>query len=260
LVPLVKRGISFGIIGRFIYTSWIRAPLTYSQCPGYSLCCRSSWREWVLFECNMTMHGSPGSTHELSFQYLATVQGSIYRLPELPQTQGSNSDVPREDATRGLDASIALPSFILCSISTQRNLLLVAALRQLWDSQAVLIYPWNSPRVLVPLIIGLALLSITLSYEANKKPFILSKNRTSLLGLGLLRPVVLLLTSSYGYVPTVLRAMWRSAMGYYLPVYFQTCKLASPLQSGIDNYRVTFSATPAAIAMGASISILHRSR
>ena len=44
LVPLVERGIFFGIIGRYVYTSCIRIPLMHSQCLGYSLYCRSSWR------------------------------------------------------------------------------------------------------------------------------------------------------------------------------------------------------------------------
>jgi len=47
-------------------------------------------------------------------------------------------------------------------------------------------------------------------------------------------------------------------LAVFLPVYFQSCKLASPLQSSVDTLPSAFSIAPAAIVTGASTSILGR--
>ena len=119
------------------------------------------------------------------------------------------------------------------------------------------IYPWNSPRVL---IICLVVQFVALFYEAKVPkeptiPFILFKNRTSLLGLVFLDHSIPLLISLHRFVTTVLRTIRVSVMSYNLPVYFQACKLASALQSGIESFWVAFSVASATIAMSSSVNI-----
>ncbi|KAJ7575284.1 MFS general substrate transporter [Mycena floridula] len=82
--------------------------------------------------------------------------------------------------------------------------------------------PWSSSRILVPLIVGFVAFVTFFFYEAKYAPkpimpFILFSNRTSL----------------SGYLQTFLVAVVAVSFGFYLPAYFQACKGASPLRSGV---------------------------
>lgn len=102
-------------------------------------------------------------------------------------------------------------------------------------------HPWDDAAVLAPLIIGLVGIVAFLAYEAKvpKEPTVpwrLLSNRTSL----------------SGYIGTGLQGLVISAALFYLPVYFQACKDATPLSSGVDMLPYSFSIAPFAIVAGAT--------
>lgn len=111
------------------------------------------------------------------------------------------------------------------------------------------VFAWNSPKVLVPLIIGVVGIALTFVYQAYVPreptiPVFLLKNRTSL----------------SGQLQTMIVQVIIIAYVYYFPVYFQACKLASPIHSGIDLLGLTLAITPIAMCVGISIAILQRYR
>jgi len=111
------------------------------------------------------------------------------------------------------------------------------------------VFAWSSAKVLVPLIIGVVGIALTFVHQAYvpKEPTIpvfLLKDRTSLSGQ-LQTMIVQIIIISYVY---------------YFPVYFQACKLASPIRSGIDLLGLTLAITPIAMCVGISIAILQRYR
>ncbi|KAF7303485.1 MFS general substrate transporter [Mycena indigotica] len=67
-------------------------------------------------------------------------------------------------------------------------------------------------------------------------------------------------TAFSGYVQNFLSAVALSAVGYWLPVYFQACKGASPIASGVDAFGITFTVAPLAAITGALINRTHRYR
>ncbi|KAN0098036.1 hypothetical protein V8E55_002482 [Tylopilus felleus] len=108
--------------------------------------------------------------------------------------------------------------------------------------------PWGSAKVLVPLVFGLVGLGVFIAYEAVLAkyplvPFSLMTNRTSL----------------SGYMQTFYTFVTSFAVVYYYPVYFQACKGASPVLSGI--YALALgSVAPAGIITGISIKLTGRYR
>nr|GAT51282.1 MFS general substrate transporter [Mycena chlorophos] len=91
------------------------------------------------------------------------------------------------------------------------------------------VYAWSSSKILLPLIIGFVGVGAFVVYEAfvPKYPIIplsLMTNRTAF----------------SGYVQNILCAIILSAIAYWLPVYFEACKSASPTGAGVDNFGVTF--------------------
>ncbi|OCH84463.1 MFS general substrate transporter [Obba rivulosa] len=107
-------------------------------------------------------------------------------------------------------------------------------------------YPWQSPRVLVPLILGLLGLVLFLFYEARFArepivPFSLVTNRTSF----------------SGYLQTFICPFLTLGVIYYMPTYFQACKLASPVRSGIDLLGFCITLGPAGVLGGVSVSRLN---
>ncbi|KAF7303486.1 MFS general substrate transporter [Mycena indigotica] len=92
---------------------------------------------------------------------------------------------------------------------------------------------------LAPLIVGFVGLAALLAYEATipKHPII---------------PMSLMSTRTAfsGYVQNFLSAVALSAVGYWLPVYFQACKGASPIASGVDAFGITFTVAPLAAITG----------
>jgi len=102
-------------------------------------------------------------------------------------------------------------------------------------------FPWGSAQVLAPLITGLAALVAFVVYEAlvpiePTLPVDILKNRTSL----------------SGYLGTAFHGFIIAAALFYLPVYFQACKDASPLKSGVDVLPYSLSIAPFAIVAGAT--------
>ncbi|KAJ6542004.1 MFS general substrate transporter [Mycena vulgaris] len=108
--------------------------------------------------------------------------------------------------------------------------------------------PWTSLQVLAPLWCGLLGLAFFLLYEATVAvdplvPFVLMCNRTSL----------------SGYVQAFVVGLVTLCVVYFLPVYFQSCKDASAIQSALLGLGVAALA-PAAIFAGVAVSKTQRYR
>ncbi|KAF8532577.1 MFS general substrate transporter [Gautieria morchelliformis] len=110
--------------------------------------------------------------------------------------------------------------------------------------------PWQSARILSPLIVGLAGLVIFVVYEARWAtyplvPFSILSNRTSF----------------SGYVQTFILPVTSLAAicEYYIPVYFQACKDADAIKSGVLTLGLA-SIAPAAVIGGTSVKIVQRYR
>ncbi|KAI0061757.1 MFS general substrate transporter, partial [Artomyces pyxidatus] len=102
-------------------------------------------------------------------------------------------------------------------------------------------FAWNSVEVLVPLCLGFVgivcffIIEIFWSSEPTV-PWSVVANRTSF----------------SGYIATFFHGIVSIAVIYYLPVYFQTVKLASPIGSGVDMFGASFTVAPSAILCGSS--------
>ncbi|PWY66032.1 multidrug resistance protein Fnx1, partial [Aspergillus heteromorphus CBS 117.55] len=114
------------------------------------------------------------------------------------------------------------------------------------------VHPWSSSQTLVPLILGLLGLIAFLALEASTwlptdeptMPLRLFGNRTSLGAFGL----------------TFIHAILTYWITYFLPVYFQAVKGASPTRSGVDLLPSAVTAIPFAILSGGGLSTLNRYR
>ncbi|KAF7289718.1 MFS general substrate transporter [Mycena indigotica] len=125
------------------------------------------------------------------------------------------------------------------------NLLVISA------SSAVIIaltwggiqYPWSSPRVLTPLILGTIGLIGFFVYEANVavNPIVPFSLMSTLTGLS-------------GYLQTFVASIVMIATIYYLPVYFQACHGSSPTASGVDTFGLGFVIAPSNIVAGITIA------
>ncbi|CCM00830.1 uncharacterized protein FIBRA_02872 [Fibroporia radiculosa] len=111
-------------------------------------------------------------------------------------------------------------------------------------------YPWSSVHVLVPLCLGFVGIASFFVIERTRwikeptiPPFIVT-NRTTL----------------SGYLGTFFHGISSMAMIFYLPVYFQASKLASPIHSGVDMFGLGFTIPIFAIATGVSVEVFHRYR
>ncbi|KAF8553804.1 MFS general substrate transporter [Imleria badia] len=108
--------------------------------------------------------------------------------------------------------------------------------------------PWSSATVLVPLVLGFVGLVVFIAYEATYAtyplvPFSLLTN----------------LTSISGYIQTFCGCVGIVAVIYFCPVYFQACKGASPVMSGV--YILSFSSiVPSGLITGLSITATKRYR
>ncbi|PLB54745.1 multidrug resistance protein Fnx1, partial [Aspergillus steynii IBT 23096] len=113
-------------------------------------------------------------------------------------------------------------------------------------------HPWASWRTLLPLILGILGLAGFLALESSTllptdeptMPLRLFANRTSLGSFGL----------------TFIHAMLTYWITYFLPVYFQSVKEASPIRSGVDLLPTAVSGIPFAILAGSGLSLLNRYR
>ncbi|TFK26921.1 Mfs1.1 [Coprinopsis marcescibilis] len=110
-------------------------------------------------------------------------------------------------------------------------------------------YPWSSAAVLVPLVLGVAFLVGWIVYEVKiaSHPTVapeLIGNRTSV----------------SGYLQTFLVSLIIAAWMYYIPVYFQACKDASPTQAGISMFGGTMVVGPFIVASGISVTATQKYR
>ncbi|THH07858.1 hypothetical protein EW146_g9180 [Bondarzewia mesenterica] len=100
-------------------------------------------------------------------------------------------------------------------------------------------HPWSSVLVLVPLILGLVGLAAFVVYEALilKHPIV---------------PFVLMstFTSLSGYLQMFVMPVVMLGVIYYIPVYFQVCKGASPIGAGVDQLGVALILAPIGILSG----------
>jgi MFS family permease len=111
-------------------------------------------------------------------------------------------------------------------------------------------YPWSSFRILVPLILGFLGLVGFLAYEASPwcveptMPLHLFTNRTS----------------TTAYALTFLHSIATISAIYFLPIYFQGVRSASPARSGVDLLPTILFLIPAAITAGGLLSTFGRYR
>ncbi|KIJ48812.1 hypothetical protein M422DRAFT_225924 [Sphaerobolus stellatus SS14] len=109
-------------------------------------------------------------------------------------------------------------------------------------------FPWQSPRVLAPLILGVIGFFVFIAYEATyaKNPLVpihILDNRTSL----------------SGYLQAFILPITTLAAIYYIPVYFQAVKDTTPLAAGVHMLGLASIALSAVIG-GTSVKILQRYR
>jgi MFS family permease len=110
--------------------------------------------------------------------------------------------------------------------------------------------PWSSWRTLVPLLLGALGLAMFLAIESTgfiaqpTMPLRLFAHRTSLGAFGLT------------FVASIL-TYW---MSYWLPVYFQAVREASPTQSGVDTLPVSMIMIPFSIVAGGGVTAMGRFR
>ncbi|KAI9572003.1 major facilitator superfamily domain-containing protein [Boletus coccyginus] len=108
--------------------------------------------------------------------------------------------------------------------------------------------PWGSVMVLVPLVLGLIGLVVFIAYEATfaKHPLVPFSLMTNL-------------TSVSGYIQTFCIMVVTLTVVFFFPVYFQVCKGASSVASGV--YALGMAAiAPAAILTGFSVKATERYR
>ncbi|KZT24131.1 iron permease [Neolentinus lepideus HHB14362 ss-1] len=110
-------------------------------------------------------------------------------------------------------------------------------------------YAWSSYQVLVALCVGLAGFFVFFVYEAYfcTKPTIpwsIVMNRTSM----------------SGYLCTFIHGIPINGIIYYMPVYFQAVKVASPIRSGVDVFGLCFTVAPFGILCGALVQISKKYR
>ncbi|KAH8826952.1 Mfs1.2 [Flagelloscypha sp. PMI_526] len=106
------------------------------------------------------------------------------------------------------------------------------------------VYEWSSVHILVPLCLGLSGLVLFGFYEAHipkepLTPMFLFKSRTTI----------------SGYIQTLLIQAIAVCTTYYLPVYYQACKLATASKAGTDFLGLALSLAPVSIVVGLTIAI-----
>ncbi|KZT60038.1 MFS general substrate transporter [Calocera cornea HHB12733] len=106
-------------------------------------------------------------------------------------------------------------------------------------------HPWASYQILVPLIIGLVGIGVFVLYEAffvvgePMVPLSMLANRTAL----------------SGYLGGFMHGLISILVLYYLPVFFQSAMLATPLRSSVQSLPTAFTIAPLAIATGISVTL-----
>ncbi|KAJ8518245.1 hypothetical protein ONZ45_g4681 [Pleurotus djamor] len=184
LVSLEERGVYTGIFGITFCTACFIGPVV-----GGSLASQGNWR-W-LFYLNLPICGL-AATFVLVFMNLPTPPGSF------------SSKIRRLDW---------IGNFLIVASTTSCTIALT------WGG---VVAPWDSARVLVPLVLGLFGLALFVFYEAKWAefpliPWAVMSNRTS--ASGQISPDVLC-----GH-----HSPWLD----FIPVFYQACKGRSPVASGV---------------------------
>jgi MFS family permease len=131
-------------------------------------------------------------------------------------------------------------TFILASSATS----LVIALT--WGGVR---FPWSSARVIVPLVLGLLGVMMFFFYET-----LVASNPT------VPRKLLSNRTSVSGYVQVFINSLVVSAWIYYIPVYYQAVKNASPVRSSVDMFGASLVIGPFLVLGGASVTIFKKYR
>ncbi|KAI0363614.1 MFS multidrug transporter [Pilatotrama ljubarskyi] len=184
LVPLVERGAYQGIV----VLAWAFAA-AIGPVVGGSLAQKASWR-W-LFYINLPLAGA------------AFVLVAVFLRVRTPE--GSLREKLGRVDWFGNGIIVAGTTLALIALT--------------WGG---ITYPWVSVHVLVPLILGGALIASFFLYETfvprePTLPLDVIKNRTSL----------------GGYIETFFHGIVSVAAIYYFPVYFQACLLSDPIASSV---------------------------
>ncbi|KAH8111198.1 iron permease [Phellopilus nigrolimitatus] len=110
-------------------------------------------------------------------------------------------------------------------------------------------FPWNSAQVLVPLILGLFGLVAFVAYDAKfpDLPLVPFKIMSSTEAVS-------------GYLQGFFTNFYMISLFYYLPVYFQACKDASPTRSGVLVLTTALTTMPFGIISGISVAKLGKYR
>ncbi|KAF7341858.1 putative iron permease [Mycena sanguinolenta] len=112
-------------------------------------------------------------------------------------------------------------------------------------------HSWSSKQVLIPLCMGCSAIGAFSIFEYKFSvakiptiPSFLVTNRTTL----------------SGYIGTGIHGIVSMAAIFYLPVYFQACKLASPIHSGVDLLGLVCVLPVLSILVGVSVQLLNQYR
>lgn len=110
-------------------------------------------------------------------------------------------------------------------------------------------YPWDSWRTLVPLILGIVGLVAFMAYEKYLAPNPMIPPK-----------IFATRTAIASYIETILHGLVLWCTIYYLPLYFQTVKELSPILSGVALFPLSFTVAPAAGLTGFLITKTGRYR
>ncbi|KAJ7163070.1 iron permease [Mycena filopes] len=100
-------------------------------------------------------------------------------------------------------------------------------------------FAWLSVQVIVPLAVGFLGLAAFLTYEAIHPEYPIVP--ISLMGST---------TAVSGYLQNFSNAVVLAATAFWLPIYFQACKDASPIAAGVDVFGMTYTLGPVAVLGG----------
>ncbi|KAJ6604262.1 MFS general substrate transporter [Mycena vulgaris] len=210
LIPLRERGVFNGITGLVWTLGSVIGPFIAG-----SLSQKASWR-W-LFYMNIPLC------------FLAFVVVACFL----------NVNTPRENMlTKLLQVDWLGNAFIISSTCSC----------MLGLSWAGIAFPWSSPQVLVPLIVGLAGLVWSVYYESRWPvkptiPLLVLSNRTTVLG----------------YIATLFHGIVAISVGC-TPTWFQAVREASPIWSGVYFLPISATISPSAIFQGRLVAKTGRYR
>ncbi|KDR66677.1 hypothetical protein GALMADRAFT_232386 [Galerina marginata CBS 339.88] len=110
-------------------------------------------------------------------------------------------------------------------------------------------FPWSSPRIIAPLVLGVVGFVAALFYESRWPtrpviPIVVLSNRTSLLG----------------YIQSFIQGMTTLSVTFYLPTWFQAVKSVSPVLSAVYVLPLVAMISPFAIVQGVLIGKTGRYR